>query len=110
MKKIFIADGKRLEKLFKPCIVRNSHIGLLKRKKTRGPFKYTASICKFWGVNFTSGGERSSFEKPFLLAGQIREESVKWGQLNTIRDFCTFAILCSVTRPFLSPLVLMKAS
>ena len=27
---------------------------------------------------------------------------LKWGQLNNVRDICTFAILCSVTRPFLS--------
>ena len=60
------------------------------------------SICKFYGVHFTSGGERASFEKPFSPVGQIREESVKWGQLNNVRDICTFAILCSVTRPFLS--------
>ena len=32
------------------------------------------SICKFCGVTLTSGGERASFEKPFLPVGQIREE------------------------------------
>ena len=46
------------------------------------------SICKFCGVNFTSGGERASFETPFSPVGQIREESVKWVQLNTVRDIC----------------------
>jgi len=41
----------------------------------------------------------------YLVINSI-QKSVKWGWLayttSTVRDICTFAVLCSVTRPFLS--------
>ena len=47
VKTIFVAGGEHWEKIVKPCIVRNYHKGLLKRKKTkedqRETFKNTAS-------------------------------------------------------------------
>ena len=96
--------------------MKRSNRGRAPRKESRHAVWLTTSTLKLWNERKRNLGFTDKSNNEFaeaLLHGIVpgegsRSESsnVKWGWLaytiSTVRDICTFAVLCLVTRPFLS--------